>query len=94
MKSGGHYRPNHKCMTCEQEKPCSFHGLRQGFVCADCWVLKDLPQRTQDRVLRDSAHKVKYHPAKNPRPRKPARKPAVSHAKRPKVAPPPHPDAL
>lgn len=44
------YKPKATCMTCEQEKPCSWHALRNGMVCGDCWSYKDLPPHLRLKV--------------------------------------------
>lgn len=47
------FEPKAICKTCERERPCSWHSLRKGMVCGDCWSFKDLPAGLKAKLARE-----------------------------------------
>lgn len=98
-QAGSSYRKNETCITCHHTKPCSYHGIRRGFVCADCWIWAEVPddvkrnvgfrnqRRIQERDKKDCSRPVDAPP--------PHRYLTVQRTKHAANRPiPTHPDAL
>jgi hypothetical protein len=83
------FLPKTICINCKLEKPCSFHGTKNGYACADCWsipIQRNVEKKkplTKDAVSRKKRVVEVCHPDI-------IGSPIVS--KRP--IPPTHPDAL
>jgi hypothetical protein len=89
-----------KCIVCLGTKPCSYHAVRMGLTCGDCWSWEDIPEAVKRAYLcrRDNQpRKIKAVASKAARERvqkvyDPPR--FYGEVKMDRPAPPSHPDAL
>lgn len=93
------FKPEEVCITCEQTKPCTYHGIRRGFVCSDCWVWADVPEHIKRAVALRNQQKPRR--SKKDLFKRPADQPPAHHylevqqtRRDPGKPPPAHPDAL